>query len=67
MVKGSEQNSKVEGRRRDSWQELSTFFLLPENGDKKKLRVVAVTHGDDPDFFLVARRNVTRKSKGLLL
>ena len=54
--------NKVEGRRRDSWRQLSTFFLSPEKGNKKKLWVVAVTHGDNPKFVLVARRNVTRKS-----
>ena len=42
---------KVEGRRRDSWRRLSTFFLVPEKGNAKKLMVVAMTHGDDPKKF----------------
>ena len=33
-----------------------------KKGNKEKLRVVAVTHGDDSNFFLVTRRKVTRKS-----
>ena len=40
------------------------FFLLPEIGNKKKLRVLAVTYGDDPEFFLVARRNLKKKAEG---
>ena len=41
--------------------------ILPDDSEpfsccQKMLRVVAVTHGNDPKFFLVARRNVTRKS-----
>ena len=47
IVKGSNQNSKVESRCRDSWRRLSTFFLLPDKGNTKKLKVVAVTHGDN--------------------
>ena len=35
IVKGSDQNNKVEGRRRDSWRRLSIFFLVPEKGKKK--------------------------------
>ena len=40
------------------------FFLflkkVDKKGDKNKLRVVAVTHGDNHQLFIVARRNMTK-------
>ena len=48
MVKGSNQNNKVEGLCHDSERRLSTFLLLPEKSDKKKMMVVAMNHGNDP-------------------
>ena len=38
------------------------FSYHQQKNDKKKLGVIAVTLGDDTKTFLVARRNVTRKS-----
>ena len=37
------------------------FFLLPGKDDKKNLKLVAVTQGDNPNFFGGGRRKVTRK------
>ena len=61
IVKGSYQNSKVEGRRRDSWRRLSTFSCRQKEGDKKKYRVVAVTHGDDYQLFSCRQKERDKK------
>ena len=39
------------GRRREARRRPSTFYIHLSSGDKDKLRVVAVRHGDDPQLF----------------
>ena len=39
------------GRRREAQRRPSTFYIHLSSGDKDKLRVVAVRHGDDPQLF----------------
>ena len=52
---------KVEGRRRDSWRRPKQFSWHQKEGDKKKLRVVAVTHGDDPKQFSCRQKEGDKK------
>ena len=47
-----EWQDKVEGGRRESRQRPSPFSCCQKKGDKKKLRVVAVTQVDTLNFFL---------------
>ena len=53
---------KVEGRRRDSWRRLSTFFLLPEKGNTKSLGLSPWLMATTQKFCPVTGRKVTRKS-----
>ena len=49
--------NKVEGRRRDSWQRPTTCSSCQKKDDKKKMRVVAMTQGNNPYlFWLVEER-----------
>ena len=50
LVARKRQGKKVDGRRHDSRRRPQKKFCRQKEGDKKKLKVVAVTHGDNPQF-----------------